>query len=185
MYRLLSSRFIIVLLLGGLSGSTFAQSQPGESLGDVARANRAQQQAQEASGSAPKLITNQDLPPGSRPAPQSDTSDSMTTVSGVNKPNHYADRQLSNRLQAEQHTDAQWKARIQEQENRIADLQARIDRVNASMHSSVGTAEYDTPVNRYQAIQMERMATMQARLDQEKQRLAMMEDAARRSGMDQ
>jgi hypothetical protein len=182
MRRVLSSIFVIGLLL---SGTAFAQSQPGDSLGDVARANRAQQQTQEASGTTPKVITNQDLPPGSTPAPPSNTSDSMTMVSGVNKSNRFADQQLSNRLQAEQRTSAQWKTRIQEQENRIADLQARIDRVNASIHSSVGSAQYETPANRNQAVQMQRRAMMQETLNQQKQRLAIMEDAARRSGMDQ
>lgn len=186
MHRVLSSSFIIALLLaGGLSGTASAQSRQEESLGDVARANRAQQQAQQASGTMPKVITNQDLPPGSAPVPQSSTSDSMTMVSGVKRPDRNADQQLSNRLLTEQRTGAQWKARIQEQENRIADLQARIDRVNASIHASFGTAQYDTPANRDQAIQMERLAMLQETLNQQKQRLAMMQDAARRSGMGQ
>jgi hypothetical protein len=64
-------------------------------------------------------------------------------------------------------------------------LQLRIDRVNASAHSSFGTAQYDAPVNRSQAVQMERLAMMQEMLDQQKRRLAMMQDAARRAGMDQ
>jgi chromosome segregation ATPase len=106
-------------------------------------------------------------------------------VSGVQKSNPFADQRTSNRLQSEQRTSAEWKARLQEQENRIADLQARIDHVNASVHSAVGTAEYDTPANRYQAVQSERLAMMQEMLDQQKRRLASMQDAARRAGMDQ
>jgi len=185
MHRVLSSSFIIALWLLGLSGTALAQSQPGESLAEVARANRAQQQTQEASGTMPKVITNQDLPPGSTPVPQSETSDSMTMVSGVKRPDGYADRQLSNRLRAEQRTGAQWKGRIQEQENRIAELEARIDRINAAVHSSVGSAQYETPANRDQAIQLERLAIMQEMLNQQKRRLAMMEETARRSGADQ
>ena len=181
MHRGLSS-FIIAILLGG---PALAQSQPTESLGDVARENRTKQQGQDAAGTKPKVITNQDLPPGSKPVPESDTSDAMTTVSGVNKSDRSADQRLSTRLLAEQRAGEMWKARIQAQEDRIADLQARIDRVNAAMHSAVGTAQYDTPVNRYQAIQMERLATMQQNLDQQKQRLAAMQDAARRAGMNQ
>lgn len=108
----------------------------------------------------------------------------MTEVSGVNHGDRYADRQVSNRLAAEQRSAGQWKARIQDQENRIADLQARIDHVNAAIHNAVGTAQYDTPANRYQAVQSERLAMMQQMLDQQKRRLAMMEDAARRAGME-
>jgi hypothetical protein len=168
-----------------LSGAAFAQSQSGESLGDIARANRAKQEAQEASGSVPKVITNQDLPATPSGVPESSPADPMTEVSGVDRPDQYADRQLSSRLAAEQRTAGQWRARIQDQENRIADLQSRIERVNAAIHNSVGTAQYDAPVNRYQAVQMERLAMMQQILDQQKRRLAMMEDAARRAGMNQ
>jgi hypothetical protein len=171
---------ILALLL---SGAVFAQSQSGGSLGDVARANRAKQQAQEAAGTLPKVITNQDLPASPPSVPES--SDPMTEVSGVNRPDRYAGQQLSNRLAAEQRTAVEWKARIQSQENRIADLQSRIDHVNAAIHRSVGTAQYDTPANGYQAIQTERLAMLQQILDQQKRRLAMMEDAARRAGMDQ
>jgi hypothetical protein len=182
MDRTLPKIFIVTL---ALSGAAFAQSQSTGSLADVARANREQQQAQQASGTTPKVITNQDLPAGSTPAPQSSTPDSMTMVSGVNHSSRYSDQQLSNRLTAEQRTGAQWKARIEDQESRIADLQSRIDRANESLHAAVGTAQYDAPVNRYQALQVERLFAMQQTLDQQKRRLAMMQDAARRAGMDQ
>jgi len=182
MDQVLSKSFIIALLL---SGAAFAQSQTGDSLGDVARANRAKQQAEQTSGTTPKVITNQDLPANNAAIPESDPSDPMTQVSGVKRSNPGADQRLSNRLMAEQRTGAQWRARIQEQENRIADLQGRIDRVNANIRTAVGTAQYDTPANRYQAVQTERLAMMQDMLDQQKRRLALMEDAARRAGMNQ
>ncbi len=184
MHRGLFRGFVITLLLSGLT-TVLVQSQTEESLGDIARANRAQQEAQETSGPVPKVITNKDLPAGSTTLPQSSTSDSMTMVSGVQRPDRQSDQQPSNRLLSQQRTDAQWRARIQDQENRIAALQARIDRVNASIRGSVGTAEYDTPANRYQAIQMERLSTMEETLNQQKQKLAMMQDAARRAGTDQ
>jgi hypothetical protein len=184
MKRVCSKSLIAVLFVGG-TVAAFAQSQTGDSLADVARANKANQQAQQAAGATPKVITNQDLPAGSKQVPQPNTSDTMTAVSGVQKSNPYADQRLSNRMQAEQRTGAEWRARIQEQENRIADLQSRIDHVNAAVHSAVGTAQYDTPANRYQAVQTERLAMMQEMLDQQKRRLASMQDAARRAGMDQ
>lgn len=183
--RVLSNGFITALLLGGLGGFALAQSQSQPPLGDVARANRSQQQAQETSGTTPKLITNQDLPAGSTAPPQSSSSDSMTMVSGVKKANPYADQQADNRLISEQRNGGQWRARIQEQESRIAEMQGRIDHMNAMVHGSAGTASYSTPANRYQAMQMQRLAQMQERLDQQKQRLEMMQDAARRSGVGQ
>ncbi len=180
MHRVLSGSFVFALLLGGLIATATAQSPQGESLGDVARTNRAEQQAQEVSGATPKVITNQDLPPGSTPAPQSNNSDSMTMVSGVKRSNPYADQQLGNRLMAEQRTAGQWRTRIQEQETRVAELQARVDHMNAMVHNSGG--QYG---NRYQTMQTQRLSQMQERLEQQKQRLAMMQDSARRSGMGQ
>lgn len=173
---------VIVGLL--LNAAAIAQSQSGDSLADVARANHARLQAQEATGTTPKVITNQDLPSDPPGVPES--SDSMTMVSGVKKSlDRYSEQRANQRLLAEQRAGALWKARIEDQEARIADLQARIDRVNESMHAAVGTAQYDTPVSRYQTIQTERLARMQEMLDQQKRRLAMMQDAARRAGMGQ
>ena len=154
-------------------------------LGDIARENRVKQQSEEASGNVPKVITNRDLPANSTGIPEENASEPMTEVSGVTRHDRYADQRLSNHLMAEQRLGEQWKSRIEEQENRIAELEQRIDRVSASMHRAVGTASYDTPVNRYQAVQMDRLAMMQQTLDQQKRRLAMMQDAARRAGMDQ
>ncbi len=186
MYRDLSRSFIVAVLL---SGAAFAQTQSQqaqsqESLGDVARAYRAKEQAQEASGAKPKLITNQDVP-APTPIPESDPSDPMTMVSGVKRSASHNDQGLSNRLVAERRSGEQWRSRIQEQEGRIADLQSRIDRVSAAMRASVGSAQYETPVNRYQAVQMERLRNMQEMLAQQQQKLGMMQDAARRAGMDQ
>jgi hypothetical protein len=181
MHRMSSSTFIIALLL---SGAAMAQSQPADSLGEVARANRAKQQSQAADGTMPKVITNHDLPANPPGTPESSASEPMTSVSGTNRSDPYADQRLSNHLAAEQRTGERWKVQIAEQETRIANLQARIDRINASIHAAVGTAQYDTPASRYQAMQQERLAMLQEMLDQQKQKLAMMQDAARRAGMD-
>jgi hypothetical protein len=173
-----------LVLIATAFGQSQSQSPSAESLADVARANHAQQQAQEAAGIKPKMITNQDLP--SDPPGVAESSEPMTTVSGVKRPpDRYSDQRATQRLVAEQRAGGQWRARIQDQEARIADLQARIDRVNGSMHAAVGTAQYDTPVSRYQSIQLERLAHMQEMLDQQKQKLAMMQDAARHAGMGQ
>ncbi len=175
-------RILIVGLL--LNAAAMGQSQSGDSLGDVARANHARQQAQAATGTKPMVITNQDLPSDPPGVPES--SEPMTTVSGVKRSaGRHSEQRADQRLVAEQRSGQLWKARIQDQEARIAELQAHIDRVNESMHAAVGTAQYDTPVSRYQAIQTERLARMQEMLDQQKQRLAVMQDAARRAGVGQ
>jgi hypothetical protein len=173
---------IIIAVL--LSAVAFAQSS-GQSLADAARANQAKQQAQEASGTRPRVISNQDLPAPTPGIPQSNASDPMTTVSGVNRTNHDPEQRPSNRFPIDQRAGQQWRERIHDQENRIADLQARIDRVNSSTRASVGTAQYETPVNRYQAVQSERLGMMREMLDQQKRRLEMMQDASRHAGMNQ
>jgi hypothetical protein len=173
--------FFVGLLL---NAAAMAQSKTGDSLGDVARANHANQQAQEATGTTPKIITNQDLPPDPSGVPES--SEPMTMVSGVKRyVDSGAEQRANQRLVAEQRAGAQWRERIQDQEARISDLQTRIDRVNESMHTALGTAQYEIPVSRYQSIRMERLAHMQEMLDQQQRRLAMMQDAARLTGMGQ
>ena len=75
----------------------------------------------------------------------------------------------------------QWRQQIQERENRIASMQARIDQMNASVHS--GGMSGQGPRNRYQSQQAERAAEMQMRLDEQKRKLEQMQDAARHAGM--
>lgn len=174
--RRVAWQFSIIGLL--LSAVALAQTQSGDSLGDIARANQAKLQAQQAAGVTPKVITNQDIPSAPPGVPES--LDPMTTVSGVKKS---VDRYSEQRLVAEQRTSGQWRARIQDQEARVSDLQWRIDHISESLHTAVGTAQYDTPVSRYQSIQLERLAYLQQMLDQQKRRLAMMQDAARHAGM--
>jgi hypothetical protein len=75
----------------------------------------------------------------------------------------------------------QWRQRVLEQESRVASMQARIDQLNSSAHSSGASAQ--GPYNRYQARQMERAQQMQQQLDEQKRRLESMQEAARRQGM--
>jgi hypothetical protein len=74
--------FFIGLLLNAAAVAQ-SQSQAGDSLADIARANRAKQQEQEAAGAKPKIITNQDLP--SAPSGIPESVEPMTTVSGVKR----------------------------------------------------------------------------------------------------
>ena len=166
-----------------LSGIAFAQS--GRSLADVARANREKQAAHEAAGVRPKVITNQDLPSDSGEIPESDSSHPMTMVSGVSRSfdERPSGRSSSERELADQNHAAQWRERIHMQESRIAELQARIDQLNGAIHGYNGGVQYERPYNRYQARQMERLAQMQEMLNQQRRRLDMMQEAARRAGM--
>jgi hypothetical protein len=75
----------------------------------------------------------------------------------------------------------QWRQRVLEQESRVQSMQARIDQMNAAARS--GGASAQGAYNRNQARQMERVAQMQQQLDEQKRRLELMQDAARRQGM--
>jgi len=179
MYRDFLKSVAIALLLNATS---FGQS--GQALGDVARANREKQAAQEAAGTMPRMIRNQDLPADPEKVEAADASQPMTMVSGLNRSfeGRSSDQRFARQSLAEQRTGAQWRGRIQAQESRIADLEARIDQMNASLNPA-GSAQYEGPYNRYQARQMQRVAQMQEMLDQQRRRLDLMQEAARRAGM--
>lgn len=146
----------------------------GQSLGDVARANREQQQAQQAAGANPKVITNADLP--------SDPSDTPSADAPPGPVKHVSDRKFAQGQMAEQRLAQQWKAKILAQKNKVAELQTRVDRINATLHPAGGVA-YENASSRYQARQRENLAEMQQRLDQQKQQLSTLQDEAHRAGM--
>jgi hypothetical protein len=180
MYRIFLKSLAIALLL---NAPGFGQS--GQPLGDVARANREKRAAQEAAGTMPKVITNKDLPADPPEVEEASASEPMTVVSGVNRSfeGRSSARLFAEQNLAEQRAGEQWRGRIRAQESRIADLQAHIDQMNASMHPADGSAQYEGPYNRYQARQMQRVAQIQEMLDQQRRRLYMMQEAARRAGM--
>ncbi|HTS07617.1 MAG TPA: hypothetical protein VMP68_18715 [Candidatus Eisenbacteria bacterium] len=179
MRRMFCGVFCSALLVSALA---FGQS--GQSLGDVARANREKQAAQDASGTRPKVITNQDVSSNPGEITESDASSPMTMVSGVSRPYERAsDGRLAQQDLTEQRAGTQWRERILAQESKIAELQSRIDQLNASIHGPSGGVQYEGPYNRYQARQRQRLGQMQATLDQQKRKLDLMQEAARHSGM--
>lgn len=179
MYRVFLKNLAIALLLNVTS---FGQS--GQPLGDVARANREKQAAQEAAGAVPTVITNKDLPAAQPEIPEASASRPMTVVSGVSRSfgGRSSDQPFAEQRLSGQRSGEQWRGRIQAQESRIADLQARIDQMSASMHPG-SSVQYEGPYTRYQARQMQRVAQMQEMLDQQRRRLYLMQEAARHAGM--
>jgi hypothetical protein len=181
------------------------QAQPqaspqSQSLGDIARQYRQKQEAAEASGKEPRTFTNKDLPanPEGYQAPPEEPP-AQRQSAALNEPfghssdnrsydsHPYANRPFGDR-QGEQRYGGQrgpeeWRQAIQEQENRMANLQARIDQLNMAIRERGGTVQYDGPVNRNQARQLERIAQMQQMLEEQRRRLDQMQDAARHAGM--
>ena len=178
MDQTLMRRYSLLLLL-----TTAAAAQSSPSLGDIARANREKQQTQQATGAQPKVITNADIPGDPPGVPDPDPSEPMTMVSGVSRPNRAYDQRLAQQERTQQRAGEQWRERIQNQESRIAELQAQIDQMNASVHSAGGATLSEGPYNRYQARQMQRIAQLQETLDLQKRKLATMQEAARHAGM--
>jgi hypothetical protein len=186
MQRLFSKIPAIAVLMNALILMNPWMSSPayGQSLGDIARQNREQQSAEDASGARPKVITNKDLPQdpdgdqGSRAALPA-ASPAFSNADG----DRSAQQRFAEHRFAEQRAAQQTKRQILAQENRMANLQARIDQINGRIHSVCGTAQYEGPCNRYQARQLQRVAQMQMQLDEQKRKLDQMQEAARHAGM--
>ena len=148
----------------------------GQSLADIARENQEKKAAQDPSGVKPKVITNQDL--GEGPEGRPDLSVAQPTRAWAN--NRAADYRGGPGM-ADQRASEQWKRQILDQKARIASLQARIDRINASLHPG-GSAQYSGPYTRAQALQIERVDELQRLLDEQQRRLGTMQESARRAG---
>jgi hypothetical protein len=153
-----------------------------QSLGEIARQYREQQNAQEASGVPPRVITNKDLGEGPEGSPEArQMQREADGGSPFERRSAENDHRPGQQFLQEQRAGEQWKSHIREQENRVENLQARIGQMNASIRSAGGSAQ--GPYNRYQGRQLERLTQMQLQLDEQRRRLDQMQDAARRAGM--
>jgi hypothetical protein len=164
----------------------------GQSLGDVARENREKQNAEDASPTAkPKVITNKDLPkdpnppPGPNQAPPpASTAAGAKDADRLSAEHHLADQRSAQQRLAQQRAADQWKRQILAQRNKTVALQARVDEIKASMHPANSSVQYESlPYSRDQARQWQRVAQIQQQLDEQKRKLAEMQEAARRAGM--
>ena len=155
-----------------------SSSAYGQSLGDIARANRKKQNAENTSAVQPRVITNANLPkdPDANQEP-------AEAQSGTNASSTAADHRSAQQRLAEQRAADQWKRQILAQKNKMATLQARIDQLNASIRSAGGSVQYEGPYNRHQARQLQRVAQIQLQLDEQKMKLDQMQEAARHAGM--
>jgi predicted RNase H-like nuclease (RuvC/YqgF family) len=170
MRRIFSTILAIALLM--------VSAAYGQSLGDIAHANREKQNAENASAAQPKVITNANLPkdPDANEEP-------AEAPSGASVSSTAADHRSAQQRLAEQRAADQWKRQILGQKNKMATLQARIDQLNASIRSAGGSVQYEGPYNRYQARQLQRVAQIQLQLYEQKMKLDQMQEAARHAGM--
>jgi hypothetical protein len=153
----------------------FCQDAP--SLGDTARRTR-QEKPKTSPGSetaAPKgvKITDEDTPQSpQQPAPSSATSDQKRPA-GNNTPT--ASRGV-------QQTAEQWKAQIQAQKTGIAQLQAAIDKLNDSIHFVAANCNGCQQWNERQLEKKQEVERARSQLEEQKKRLADMQEAARQQG---
>lgn len=139
----------------------------GQSLGDVARAQRQKRQKQSPQ-TAPKVITNEDLPTHS-----TDENEPAADARPDNSPT----RPLGSK------SAEQWQADIAAQRNTITSLQNEIDRLNASIHFAPGNCVANcVQYNEHQVRKQDEVQKLQAQLDEAKKRLEDMQEAARREG---
>ncbi len=146
----------------------------GQSLGDVARANR---QAEQAKGTKakPKVITNENLP--------SHTDDSSANPQEATKDIPPAATQSGDSAVDKEARGEELKTAIRSQKEAIARAQAQLDKFNASIHYVVAN-EYTNGVqyNQYQAKKQEEAQRYQEQLNEAKQKLQDMQESARREG---
>jgi hypothetical protein len=158
--------FRIVGPIAGLALLLISVSH-GQSLGDVARQQRQNQQAKKNQPAA-KVITNEDLP--EHPSAEGDAE----------KPD--ASREAEPRPAASKSPE-QWKAQIASQKQSIAALQSQMEKVNASIHFVEANRYYNgVQHNERQEVKQEQVERMQEQLDQQKKRLNDMQEAARKDG---
>lgn len=147
------------------------QASTGQSLGDVARQMK-EKQTSTATAAPSKVITNQDL--GESPEGRPDLREAPRA--GLDR--GYGQQPGQPRIGDQR--AAQLRSMILEQETRVANLQARVDQINASMRSG---AQFDGPYSRDQALQRDRAEQMKTRLDEQKRKLEAMQEVARRTGL--
>jgi hypothetical protein len=163
----------------------------GQSLGDVARENREKQGAADQSSTPkPKVITNKDLPKDPNPDPEPSATPPVAGAAAGSRAaenrtaeHHFSEERMAEQRMAEQRAADQWKRQIAVQRNKVATLQARIDQIHAAIRAENGSAQFEGPVNRYQARQLQQVSQIQQQLNENRRKLEQMQEAARHAGM--
>jgi uncharacterized coiled-coil protein SlyX len=160
------------LVICAFAFATFSAN--GQSLGDVAR----QQRAQNAKNPSQthKVLTDEDMPEHASSDSDKNTNDSASSSSDISTGKHSS---ADDKLQ----TGEGWKSVIGGQKQAVAEMQSQLDKLNASIHY-VEANRYSNGVeyNQYQAQKQKAADRMQAQLDEQKKKLSEMQEKARRQG---
>jgi hypothetical protein len=145
----------------------------GQSLGDVARQQRQKQQSKSAQ-TPRKVITNEDIPENS-------ASQTSSIASGDNDQREQPSATPSSG--DVMRAGDQFKAQIRAQKNSVAAMQTQIEKLNSSVHF-VEANRYRNGVqyNQLQLQKQQEAQRMQQQLDEAKNQLEQMQEAARKAG---
>jgi dynactin complex subunit len=178
-YRFLSAIAVASLLLTA-APVTRAQSSNDPtpntpSLGDLARKQKQKQQDAKDKGAKPKkVVTDEDMP---EHAPDSSTSEASTTDDSP-----HADEEATPANVVSRNGD-QRKAAILQQKNAIADLKAKIEKAQASIHFVEANAYRNgVEYNKIQAQRQQEVERAQNQLTEMQKNLEKMQEDARRAG---
>jgi hypothetical protein len=163
--------FVITAAVGMVAGTAKGQDSP--SLGDLARQQRQQkEQAKTAPGKdakASKVITNEEIPERTGPAP---AAGGQTSQNSMPVPSNGAKQ-----------APEQVKSQILTQKSKIATLQGQVDELNESVRfAPANCVENCVGWNERQREKQQRAERMQSQLEEEKRRLEDMQDSARKQG---
>lgn len=158
------------------AGFVLAATSYAQSLGDLARQQRAQQQQQQQSQTQPaKVLTNDDLP-------HSGSSDDLSVVGADAKPK---ERQRYDHYQGNgsKLPPEAWKQQIGAMKQNIASMQTQIEQTKASVHF-VEAPIYRNGVqhNMRQEEKLQQVDRMQAQLEEMKHQLEQAQEEARKQG---
>jgi hypothetical protein len=167
----MSHRFLLALTI--TLGANLAAH--GQSLGDIARANREKQGTATPAANQPAVITSDDLEAGTDGKSKDAQHPAVKVIKVAAHPRAEQDA-------IDPRAAAQWKKQISAEKDKIATLQARADEINALIHPA-GSAQFNGPYNKYQTTQMQRLADVQLQMDEQKKKLAEMQEEARKAGM--
>jgi hypothetical protein len=152
------------ILLLTLFATAFAQS-----LGDVARQSRAKEKSR--GKAAKRVVTNEDIPESTEVNPGPSET--------VGAPQHVSPPSVLRASSADQ-----FKSMILAQKNRIAALQAQIDKLDKSIYFVEANAYVNgVQYNQHQVKKQQQVANLRTQLAEQQQKLSEMQDADKKAGM--
>ena len=140
----------------------------GQALGDVARQARQKQNA--GARAAKKVITNEDIPESPTPTPTRHENDVKTDSQSA--------------VATASRSALEWRSMILAQKDHIETMQAKTNKLNASIHFVTANAYvHGAEYNQYQVKKQQEVKSLEKQLEEEWKKLSDLQEAARKEGM--